>query len=208
MPVITSIKPQKSKKRVNVYLDGKFGFGLDLENFIKFGLKLEQELSEEEIREILKKAEFQKTLDRLLKFAMLRPRSKREVTNWLRRKKVNERLHKDLFNRLKRLDLIDDKRFAEWWVEQRISFRPRGKRALSCELREKGIDREIISQVLEKADIDEMKLARKLIEKKNYRWQSLARLEARQKMSGFLARKGFSWEIIRKVTERELTDEV
>jgi len=61
MPVITQIKSQKNKKRVNVYLDGKYGFGIDLENFMKMGLKVEQELSEKEISEILKKAEFQKT---------------------------------------------------------------------------------------------------------------------------------------------------
>ena len=45
MPIITAIKSQKKKERVNVYLDDKFGFGIDLENFIKLGLKVEQELT-------------------------------------------------------------------------------------------------------------------------------------------------------------------
>jgi len=40
MPVITSIKAQKNQKRVNIYLDGKFSFGLDLENFMKLQLKV------------------------------------------------------------------------------------------------------------------------------------------------------------------------
>jgi len=69
MPTVTSIKPQRNGKRVNVYLDGKFGFGIDLENYVTLGLKVEQELSEAEVETIIKKAEFQKTLDKLLKFA-------------------------------------------------------------------------------------------------------------------------------------------
>ena len=73
MPIITSIKPQKNGKRVNIYLDEEFGFGLDLENFVKLGLKVEQKLSEDEVEEIVKKAEFQKVYDKILRFASLRP---------------------------------------------------------------------------------------------------------------------------------------
>jgi len=106
MAVITSIKPQKNKKRVSLYLDGEFGFGLDLENFVKLGLKTGMRLKDEEIREIVKKAEFQKVLDKLLKFASLRPRSEKEFNLWLKKHKVHQSLHEDLFNRLKRLELI------------------------------------------------------------------------------------------------------
>ena len=81
MPIITSIKPQKNNKRVNIYLDNEFGFGLDLENFVKFHLKVDQELTDEQITKIVKDAEFQKILDKLLRFAMLRPRSKKEIND-------------------------------------------------------------------------------------------------------------------------------
>ncbi|MCL4387349.1 hypothetical protein M1307_03060, partial [Patescibacteria group bacterium] len=57
MPIITSIKPQRNGKRVNIYLDEEFGFGLDLGNFMKLGLKVEQKISEEDIEKIIKKAE-------------------------------------------------------------------------------------------------------------------------------------------------------
>lgn len=198
MPIITAIKPQKNKKRVNIHLDGKFGFGIDLENFVKLGLKVEQELSEREIEEIIKKAEFQKTYDKLVRFATLRPRSEKEVNDWLKKYKVHKSIHKGLFIRLKRLDLLDDKKFAQWWVEQRITFRPRGKRALSFELRQKGIDRDLINQILSEAEIDEQKIARQLLEKKKYKWERLGKLEARKKMSEFLARKGFNWTVIKE----------
>lgn len=204
MPIITSIKPQKKKNRVNIYLDDKFGFGIDLENFVKLGLKIEQELTDEEIEKIVKKAEFQKTLDKLLRFATLRPRSGKEISLWLKRKKVHESLHEELFNRLKHLDLIDDEKFAKWWVEQRQSFRPKPKRIMNYELRMKGIKKEIIEKVLGEEEIDEEKMARELLEKKMYKWQGLPAGEARQKMLQYLAGKGFSWEIVEKVVKLRL----
>lgn len=199
MPTITLIKPQRNKKRVNIYLDGKFGFGIDLENFVALGLKVEGELTDKEVEEIVKKSEFQKTLDKLLRFATLRPRSEKEIKDWFKRRKVHESLHKELFNRLNRLDLIDDEKFAQWWVEQRSSFKPRGKRALEMELRMKGIKKEVIGQVLANIKIDEEKVARELLNKKAYKWKNLPKREARAKMSAFLARKGFDWEVIEKV---------
>lgn len=186
---------------MNIYLDGKFAFGLDLENFMKLGLKIEDKLTDKEIKEIIKIANFQKTLDKLLRFVTLRPRSEKEINDWLKKYKVHKSLNRDLFNRLKRLDLLDDKKFARWWVEQRASFRPRGKKALSSELWNKGIAREIIDDVLSELKIDEEKIARQLLEKKKYKWEKLPKLEARKKMGEFLARKGFGWSIIKKTID-------
>lgn len=201
MPIVTAIKPQRSKKRVNIHLDGKFGFGIDLENSVKLGLKVEQELSEEEIEKIIKKAEFQKAYDKIVRFASLRPRSEKEINDWLRKYKVHKSIHKELFNRLKRLDMLDDRKFAQWWVDQRLSFRPRGKRALFAELRQKGIDRDLIKEVLDETKVDEEKIAFNLLKKRSYRWKNLGKLEAKKKMGEFLARKGFNWEIIKQAID-------
>ncbi len=196
MSIITAIKSQKNNKRVNVYLDNAFGFGIDLENFVKAGLKVDQELSDKEIEEIVKKAEFQKTLDKLLRFATLRPRSEKEIKDYFRRKKVHESLYLNLLKRLRQLSLLDDEKFAKWWVEQRQSFRPKPKRILNIELRTKGIKKEIIEKVLGETKIDEEKMARELLEKKAYKWHALPRRQAGQKMSQYLAGKGFGWDTI------------
>jgi regulatory protein len=201
VPIITALRPQRNKKRVNVYLDGRFSFGIDLENLVRLNLKIEEEYSEKEIRGIIKRAEFQKTYDKLVRYSTLRPRSKREVETWFKKYKVHESLHDELFSKLKRLELLDDTKFAKWWVEQRITFRPRGKKALMAELRQKGIDRCIIDEVLTETDIDEKKMAKKLLERRKYRWERLNKLEAKKKKSDFLARKGFSWEIIKQLVK-------
>ena len=160
MPVITSIKQQKDKNRVNVYLDDKFGFGIDLDNFVLLHLKINQELTDKEIEEIVKKAEFQKTFDKLLRFAMVRPRSEKEIRDYFRRKKVHESLHVKLFEKLRHFELIDDEKFAKWWIDQRANFKPKPKRILIQELRIKGIDKEIIDKVMGVEVVDEEKMAK------------------------------------------------
>ena len=201
MSIITSIKPQKQKSRVNIYLDGKFGFGIDLENFVKFGLKVEQELSEERIIEITKKAEFQKVFDRLLLFASLRPRSEKEINDWLKRKKVDESFTNTLSEKLRKLELLDDEKFAKWWVDQRIQFKFKSKRELVSELKIKGIENNIVNQILQESGLDEVGSAKKLLDKNIYKWAKFPKKIAHQKACMFLARKGFSWDIIRKAVD-------
>ena len=81
-------------------------------------------------------------------------------------------------------------------MEQRQSFRPKPKRILNIELRTKGIKKEIIEKVLGETKIDEEKMARELLEKKAYKWHALPRRQAGQKMSQYLAGKGFGWDTI------------
>ena len=202
MPTITSIKQQKNKDRVNVYLDDKFGFGIDLDNFVLLHLKIDQELSEKEVEDIVKKAEYQKTLDKLLRFAMVRPRSEKEVTDYFKRKKVHESMHDKLLEKLRHLELLDDAKFAKWWIDQRIQFKNKSKRVIQIELRQKGIKKEVIDEALGSTVIDEEKMAKELMKKKAYKWEKLEPKEARQKISQYLAGKGFSWDLIEKVTQK------
>jgi regulatory protein len=195
VPIVTSLKPQKNQKRVNVYLDGEFGFGIDLDNLVKFGIKIEKEFSKEEIDKIIYEAEFAKTYNKLLNFATLRPRSEKELFNWLKRKKVAQNLHKKLFNRLKRLDLVDDTKFAKWWIEQRLTFKLKSKKELTFELRQKGIDKNIIENALAESDLDDEKSAKKLLARRKF--------TDPQKAFSYLARKGFDFNTIKSVIKYE-----
>lgn len=199
MPTITSIKQQKNKNRVNVYLDDVFGFGIDLDNFVLLNLRVDQELTDEEIEKIVRKAEFQKTFDKLLRFAMTRLRSEKEVKDYFRRKKVHDSLTVELLNRLKHFELIDDLKFARWWIGQRIEFKKKPKRIIIQELRQKGISQNNIDDAFGETVIDEEKLAKELLDKKMYRWENLEPRIAKQKMSQYLAGKGFGWDVVEKV---------
>lgn len=203
MPLVTKIKSQKNKNRVNIYLDNKFAFGLDADNFLKAGLKVGQKLSEEKIEDLISKNEFQKLLDRTFRLLSYRPRSEKEIRDYLKRRKSSPKSIEIIIEKLKRLNQINDEKFASWWVRQRITFRPRGKFGLSMELKQKGIGKEIIEKVVNEK-VDELPLAMKLAQKKLKTYQNLPKREFYQKMFAFLARRGFSWETIKKTVAKFL----
>jgi regulatory protein len=198
MPTVTALKPQKNQKRVNVYLDNKFGFAIDLDNLVLLGIKLNRDFDQEELEEIIKKSFFQKTFDKLLMFATLRPRSEKEVKMWFSRRQVPESIHEDLTKRLYKLELLDDQKFAAWWITQRQTFRPRSKRQLMMELAQKGIAKDIVSNALADSEVDESKIAKKLLDKAKYKWERFDDETKRQKKAQYLSQRGFSWEIIKK----------
>ena len=191
---------------MNVYLDGKFGFGIDLDSLVIFDLRVGKRMSQKRIDEVVRKAEFQKTYDKLLQYSTTRPRSEKEINDWLKRK-IGKDLNEELYNkqslrlrqRLKRLELIDDEKFARWWIEQRNAFRPRSKRVLVQELRLKGIDKYIIENALSEYEINEDVIAKSLYDRNKYKWERLPEFERKQKASAYLARKGFGWDVIKKV---------
>lgn len=139
----------------------------------------------------------EKLFDRLIKFALLRPRSEKEIKNWLSRKKVTPEDYLDYFTKLKRMELVDDQKFTFWWIDQRMSFRPRSRRELKAELLKKGIARSLIEETLAKVNIDELKIAQGLLAQKGHRFQKFGSSKVKEKLAAYLARKGFSWEIIK-----------
>jgi regulatory protein len=208
VPLITDIKPQKNKKRFNIYLDGQFAFGLSAEAKLKAGLKIDQEISSSRAEKLIKEDEFLKFYDRVLRFLSYRPRSEKELQDWFKKKQVGSETQRLIEKKLRRLNYLDDREFARWWVEQRMSFRPFGKRRLLLELRQKGISQEMIEEQLNSLKDEELsRLAVKLAKKKLKVLKNQPYFEAREKLTAFLARRGFGWEIIKEVVAKTLKKE-
>ena len=193
MKKVTALKVQKrNPKRVSVYLDGEYAFGLA--RIVAGWLHLEQELSEEKIAELLTSDQIEVAMQRAGNFLSYRPRSELEVRQNLNKHQVDENIIAQVVHRLKRDHLINDEEFARMWVENRSEFRPRGKRLLRYELYQKGIDEQIIQNVLQY--VDEEKLASQAARKQAQKYRNLEWPDFRKKMSGFLARRGFNYEVI------------
>ena len=160
-------------------------------------MKVNQELSAEEIRLIQEKGDKQKSFNKALRFAMIRPRSEKEIKDYLKRKCINESIHQYIIKKLIKLELLDDIKFAKWWVDLRLVNR--SVRILNYELRIKGIDNEIIKQVLDETEIDEKKLVKDLIESKKYKWEKFDAKTRRKKISQYLIGKGYGWNVINDV---------
>lgn len=202
MSLITAIKPQKNKKRFNIFIDGKFSLGLDVDTLVKEGLKENQEISSQDIEKLVKENEFQKLLDKALRFLSYRPRSEKEILDFLVRKQAGEETSKMVMVRLKDLEMVDDKAFSDWWVEQRKTFRPKGERGLKTELIKKGVNKELIKKATD-GTINEELLARESLKRKMETFKKFPPEKYRQKIVSFLAYRGFSWDTIKKILDNK-----
>ncbi len=194
---ITAIEPQqKNPQRVNIYLDGEFSFGLA--SILATWLKVGQELGEDKIASLKTEDEHEITYQKALHFLSYRPRSSAEVLRNLIKRGISEPLAQETVSRLQSSGLVNDDAFARAWVENRNTFRPRSRSALQMELRRKGLSDEAIQSVLAE-QVDEEVLAFEAARKYARRLAGLDWPEFRQKLSGFLARRGFSYTTIAPV---------
>jgi regulatory protein len=195
---VTALKAQKrNSQRINVYLDDEFAFGLS--RFAAAWLQIGQELSPEKIIELQDIDAQEVAYQRALNFISFRPRSEAEVCQNLKKHDTPDEIIPEVLDRLRRVGLVDDVLFARNWVENRSTFRPRGKRALVAELHQKGISDEAITEAL--LELDEDNLAYQAALKQCRKYQGLEWQKFRQKMSAFLARRGFSYEVAKPVIE-------
>jgi len=196
---ITALKLQKKNhRRVSVYLDGEYAFGLQA--LIAASLKEGGTLLPEEIEQLQKRDAVEVAYDRALYFLGYRPRSRAEVEDYLKRRKVVPDAVAVVVNRLTEAGLLDDEAFARYWVENREAFRPRGKRSLRFELRGKGVANEIIDRAIE--DVDESGSAYRAARVRAQRLSQLDYQTFRRRLGGFLQRRGFDYGIVKETVNR------
>lgn len=200
MKKVTAIRSGKRGKRVNIFLDEKFAFSLEAEVALKEGLKAEQALSKEEI-EALKKADlFQRCLNAAFHFLSYRPRSEAELRQRLHRRGFDGDDVAAVMARLKAQGLVDDLAFAEFWKDNRESFRPRSQWLTRLELRQKGVTEEIIDRVA--AEVDDEASAYRAALSKARRLSTADYDTFRRRLGDYLKRRGFGYGLIKPTVER------
>ena len=129
-------------------------------------------------------------LESSLKFLSYRPRSRKEITDFLKKKTPDATLINQTLEKLEKLKLINDTDFAKWLVESRSRSRPRGFRLLKQELAQKGIKLDASNYTLDA----ETELAQKALHKKNPK--------SREQAIRFLQYRGFTWDTIAQVLKK------
>lgn len=199
MRKITAIEAQKNNpKRVNLYLDGEFAFGLD--RFVAVWLTVGQSLDEEKIAKLQTEDAGEKAYQQAMLFLSYRARSEAEVRKNLEKHEIPPAVMDDTIQRLREARLVDDEQFAQSWVANRSEFRPRSRRALAVELKQKGLAESAIKSATEA--VDEESLAYAAAQKRVHRLDGLEWVEFRKKLSEFLARRGFAYEVIAPTVKR------
>ena len=238
---ITDLKQGvKNPNRVNVFVNSKYALSLDVAQVVDYGVKVGLELSDEKLAELKRASEFGKLYQRALEWVLVRPRSEREVRDYLARKlkkSSSETLLRarrpevvrvprggrygaqslsslpvgrenssedllqfshDIIARLTSKGYVDDRKFAEFWVENRFVKKGVSKKRLSMELMKKGVSREIVEEVLDGRDDEEE--IRKMIAKKRTKYNKP------EKLMAYLMRQGFSYDLVRKIVAEETGD--
>ena len=135
-------------------------------------------------------------LDAAYYYLSYRPRSEGEIRQWLHKRGFSNEVAEKTIARLREQNLSDDLAFAQFWKDNRLSFRPKSKRLIKKELRDKKIEAEIIEQVTK--DIDDEEIAYRL---GSGRLPALAHLDYPnfyRRLASYLAYRGFSYEVIKR----------
>lgn len=135
-----------------------------------------------------------------LKYLSFRVRSTKEIRDYLARKNFIEATIDAVVEKLNELKFLNDEEFAKAWIESRQKNKGKSKFVLKNELRLKGLNNELIEQVLKEAQED-FETAGILFERKKDKMKGLSPEEFKKKMGSFLQRRGYSWNIIGRLLE-------
>ena len=155
----------------------------------------------------LVRKEDKRNLNRAREYALrlleYRERSEQEIEERMARKNYDERLIKSTIKSLKNHNLVNDRRFARMWAESCLR-RSYGRWKVRSDLNKKGIDEEIVEEVLRESysKVDEVQIALALIQKK---WPFLKEEKNTllRRVSDFLKRRGFPFEVIAEVIRQQ-----
>lgn len=203
--VITDLKlGVKNQDRVNVYVNDKFAFSLDVAQVVDFKIKKGLAISEDKFLELKRASEFGKLYQRTLEWALLRPHSESEARDYLRKKIFEKKLDKSYIDRiiekLKTKKYLDDYRFAEWYVEYLTGKKNFSIKRIRMELRKKGVANDIVDELLEGTENYEAEKLSEIIAKKRSKYPD------EKKLIAYLCRQGFDFQLVNELVRSFETD--
>jgi regulatory protein len=202
MPTITSLKAASRRPgfvRIDVD-DTTIGF-LSEADVVELGIHELSWVDEGDVAELEARMGRAEALRVANRFIAHRPRSTEEVRQRLRRDRLDDGAITAAIETLVAQGVLDDKRFADQWVDNRIAFSPRSSRLLQAELRRKGVDRGTIEETLEAApEADDTALALDAGRRRLHHYRALDRDVFNRSLSAYLARRGFGYDSIRHAT--------
>ena len=172
-----------------------------------FSLYAGKEIDENELKDILEYALEQRLFDRAIEVVSKNPKTVIQVKQYLRSvlmkkngiwyteldKESAESIIDRVVQKLDEYGYVNDEKFAEMFINDRLKNRPRGKSLIISELISKGVDKDTAVQKVEELIPDEYRMLVDVYEKK-YHNEKISRRDS--KKISFLLRKGFSWDLI------------
>lgn len=207
---ITEVSPQKNNAlKVNVFIDGRFAFSFDSAEAVLKGLKEGRELSEKEIKNLLMDSQFSKARDYSLGILSRKSITKKLLCDKLSEKGYNEIIINEVINELTSLGYIDDESYAQMFFEYCLE-KMWGKKKIRYEMSLKGINQEVIEEILSSYNTGDAICNMKTYICQRYSKEDLTDAKTKAKITRHFASKGFDFpEIMAAIDEaiKEITDE-
>ncbi len=199
--IITAIERQPRRRgRVEVWTDGQCRFDVSRKLVRERGLRIGHEIDGAEIDEIVALDARREALRLAASLIARRPRSEREVGQRLSMRRFDPALVRETLDKLKAAGLIDDREFAQSWVEARDHRSPRGRRMVAAELRARGVDAP--TAVVATAQIEEEDAAYRAASRPLRTLRDAEYARFRDRLVSHLQRRGFAWGVIRSTIDR------
>ena len=189
--------------KIHISVDGEYSFTVDETYFLSMGIWNGKDVDEDELEEIKQIVSVRRAYNYAVNLLSRRDHSERDLMTKLTQKGYSDGAEEAL-RKLRDGGYISDERFARLYVRELQTFKKYGKRRIEQELYRKGVDREIISEVLEETDFDESDLV-SLIERKYGRY--LGDEKGIAKTINGLLRMGYSYGEIRNAL-REINENI
>lgn len=137
-----------------------------------------------------------------------RAQTRHELAQSMVRKNVPDDIAEQVLDRFTEVGLIDDGAYAHAWVASRHGARHDSRRAIVMQLKQRGVDPELIDEATAEIDFDsEVSAARALAERRLRRLEGLPVVVVRRRLGGMLARKGYGTSVVMTVLRDLVVDE-
>jgi regulatory protein len=205
--IISDLKRQKrNRRRVSVFLNGEFLFGLNEDTVFRFGLHTGMQLDTRLQAEILRYDQLRQAKLLAERRIASRLRSELELRRYLQEKEIDAAVIDEALGDFRRLGLVDDGEYARAWIRDRMRLKPKSAAFLRKELKLKGIPEQHIENALAESDVDDSAVALQLAEAWMRRHTTLDAASARRRLAGFLQRRGFSASVAMRATDTALSE--
>ena len=172
---------------------------------LESGITIGQPLSDTDARQLVEAEEGHRATESALRLVSYRARSESEIRQRLSRKDFSAPAIDAAIRQMRDWGYINDQEFARQWVASRESHRPRSTRLMKRELASKGVDAETADRAVDDADIDDFRVALDLARKWMPRIEREDAQTQRRRLSGYLQRRGFGWDVVRRVLDETLS---
>lgn len=201
---MTSIRAQtRSPDRVSIFVDGRFAFGIHRDVLLEFELAKGRELTVRRQIELIRRDTFFKARGAAYGYLSYRDRSAAEIRRRLERDDYDADVIEDVVHVLQEAGLVDDRRFARAYAEDRFRSGGYGPLRVRSDLRKKGVGRAAVDAAIADVFSERGELLGRVRELGAKRWNQLSReadlRKRRKKVYDYLARRGFNYEMVRRI---------